>query len=234
MNTGFNPIVRGNRNSQTFDEIKKNWLADTPIVTFIMEIACMVPFLIKVLEIPILPEVYTVCMLPREGFVLSRVLLNPFFHLSFPHILFNMISFHTYAVKKENELGTRPFAALMLYYIIGGAIINLFIVFFAMNVLSVPKFMNECSVGLSGVVFALLTNYCFDPNSRGQYKAIFGFKVSVLHYPISLLIITQMLIREASFIGHLSGVCVAAIPASVQVFPKLKILFKRYYTKLRY
>lgn len=71
-----------------------------------------------------------------------------------------------------------------------------------------PGYLHSCAVGLSGVVFGLIV--VDTAVSRAAQRSIFGFfSVPAKLYPWALLLLWQLLMPGASFLGHLSGVAVS-------------------------
>jgi membrane associated rhomboid family serine protease len=67
--------------------------------------------------------------------------------------------------------------------------------------------MHHCAVGFSGVVFGLVV--VDTALAGGSHRSIFGlFTVPAALYPWALLAFWQLLVPQASFLGHLAGVTV--------------------------
>jgi hypothetical protein len=87
-----------------------------------------------------------------------------------------------------------------------------------------------CSVGFSGVIFALIVAETHVNNI--QHRSFYGlFSVPAAYFPWLLLVLWQFIIPQVSFFGHLSGIlagimyskgwlaCVTPTPSSFQVNP---------------
>ncbi len=63
----------------------------------------------------------------------------------------------------------------------------------------------SCSVGLSGIIFALLVA---DNHLRSvQYRSVYGlFNVPAVYFPWVLLILWQLVLPHVSLFGHLGGI----------------------------
>lgn len=71
----------------------------------------------------------------------------------------------------------------------------------------VQDFRHQCAVGFSGVVFGLVV--IDNAVSGATSRSIFGFfSVPARVYPWALLVFWQILVPQASFLGHLAGVTV--------------------------
>jgi membrane associated rhomboid family serine protease len=98
---------------------------------------------------------------------LYRLLTHAFIHLNFYHIFFNLISFAPLALALEKQIGSLQFLHLMSLF----AHLTGLITLFASILLSFvyPGFYNGCTVGISGIVFVLLTKECLDRKSSSMY-----------------------------------------------------------------
>lgn len=67
-----------------------------------------------------------------------------------------------------------------------------------------PRAATECAVGLSGTIFGLIV--INSATSGSTHQSIFGlFQVPAHWYPWALLVFWQVIMPQASFVGHLSG-----------------------------
>lgn len=82
-----------------------------------------------------------------------------------------------------------------------------------------PSYYYSGSIGFSGVLFTLIV--IDNSLSEGQYRSLFGLiLIPSQIYPWALLLILQLLLRNVSFLGHLSGLLVGYLYA----YNVLKIL----------
>jgi len=101
------------------------------------------------------------------------------------------------------------FAYMILLFNVLGSVIHTLIAAIAYYnpAFSYANFMNECCIGFSGIIFALLVVNIGQTQSRTT--SIFGFfNVPTKLYPWALLVIFQLLMPGVSFLGHLSGILV--------------------------
>eukprot|EP00128_Syssomonas_multiformis_P008885 Colp12_sorted_trinity150504_noHs@16194 len=71
-----------------------------------------------------------------------------------------------------------------------------------------------CTLGFSGVIFTLLAKESMTQNSEHKYT-FFGFSVPAKAYPWVLLVLVQIIVPDASLLGHLSGILVGYLFAFV-------------------
>lgn len=77
-----------------------------------------------------------------------------------------------------------------------------------------PMAISQCAVGLSGVIFGLLV--IDNHQAQASQRSIFGlFTVPAHAYPYALLILWQLLMPSASFMGHLCGLLVSMHTSAV-------------------
>lgn len=73
------------------------------------------------------------------------------------------------------------------------------------------RFWQQCAVGFSGVVFGLVV--VDNQLSGAASRSILGFfTVPAKAYPWALVVFWQLLVPQASFLGHLAGVLVRSAP----------------------
>lgn len=143
---------------------------------------------------------------------LFTLLASSYFHLSFFHIFWNMSVWVYYGGVYERKWGSAKFA---LNIFISGLLSNLIHVLLAGVISYIPfqpefiynTFVRTCSVGISGVLFFLISLDCFDPElppNSGQQ--IFGLMpVPKKYYPWIMLALMQLMVKNVSFLGHLGG-----------------------------
>jgi len=136
-----------------------------------------------------------------------RLVSGAWFHNGILHIALNMMAFLPMGSELERHMGSIQFMFTMLLFDIACGVIHLIIssVAFYNPFFSYDNWMFECAVGLSGVIFALLT--VSTNNSQSSTRSVFGIvQVSASLYPWVLLIILQLIMPGISFLGHLSGI----------------------------
>ncbi|XP_040577629.1 uncharacterized protein [Lepeophtheirus salmonis] len=122
----------------------------------------------------------------------SSILLGPLFHADDIHLYYNMANFIWKGRKLEKIYGSINFALLLLVLTIGSSLSFVGLSYLAADFLQDPSFIRTRAIGFSGVLFALKVIVARDnPLTIGMWAE---------------LVITQLAVPNASFLGHLSGV----------------------------
>ncbi|KAH7292484.1 hypothetical protein KP509_29G070900 [Ceratopteris richardii] len=153
---------------------------------------------------------YEVCLLPSAiaaKYEVYRIYTSTLFHVSILHLVFNMLALVPIGSGLERILGSvRYFHVLFLIATCNGILHLLFALLAAHNpVHPYSHFMNECSIGFSGMIFAMIV---METSLSGvQHRSIFGFfNVPAKWYAWILLILFQLLMPNVSLLGHLCGI----------------------------
>lgn len=149
---------------------------------------------------------FTLC--PRLVFYkhqLYRIITSCLFHANFMHIGMNMFTTFHLSTMLEKRLGTIPHLVTTLLAILLTSTIYLLISWISYFLFSYDYWMNQHSVGFSGVLFHFCVLECnlITQQSRSLFGAI---TVPTYLYPWALLIVLQMFLPNLSFLGHLSGI----------------------------
>jgi membrane associated rhomboid family serine protease len=163
-----------------------------------------------------LPEVYP--FLPFSPFIndiglspirvltgeFSRLLLSAFFHADDSHLYYNLVSLIWKGAQFEGELGSAKFAAVSfaLTLLSHGLVVILSLL---LAKLGYEGPMYECAIGLSSLLFAYKTILTFD-RSAPTYSSIYGLTVPTKYVSWVELIVIQLLVPKASFLGHVGGI----------------------------
>ncbi|XAR49768.1 Rhomboid protease [Bertholletia excelsa] len=172
-------------------------------------------FLDRVL--PDIDEVWFNPYLILKHWDLKRFFLSPFYHIGEPHFVYNMMSLLWKGIKLETEMGSSEFASMIISLLGLSQGITLLLakslfLFFDNG----RAYYQEYAVGFSGVLFAMKVIL----NSQSDnYSNIHGLVVPARHAAWAELIIIQMFVPGASFLGHLGGI-LAGI-----VYLKLRALY---------
>ena len=150
------------------------------------------------------------CMYPKaiwfEPQQIYRVFTSAFLHANLMHIGFNMFTFIQTGPSLERMLGSSRFVCLIFCFVtILGALydgISLVCLFF----FGFDRFFNECAIGFSGVLFALMTIESLLAPADRLLSLPFGIQVPSRWYPWALLIFCQFIMPGVSLIGHMVGI----------------------------
>lgn len=133
-----------------------------------------------------------------------RIITATFSHLDFMHIIFNMGSLYQ-AGALESMLGSAWYAETTLLLIAVIPVMWLSVTHLLITRFNKPEQADASAVGYSGVLFGWFTLMALaQPNFRIPLP--FGFSLPIVLAPFASLLFTQLIIRKASFLGHLSGI----------------------------
>lgn len=133
-----------------------------------------------------------------------RMISASYAHQAPMHIMFNMISLWNSAVM-EVLLGSVTYLKYTFLLVILSMVTVTVFYFVAQKYFNRPEYRVVYSLGYSCVVFGWMMIQC--EYSRGD-MSYFGFTVPARLAPFLALIITSIIVPNASFIGHLSGIIV--------------------------
>ncbi|KAI5063045.1 hypothetical protein GOP47_0021592 [Adiantum capillus-veneris] len=184
------------------------WWTAVPFVTSAIVLLCGIIYTVCLLFG--YDSFYQVCFLPSSitaKFEVYRTYTSTLFHVSILHLFFNMLALVPIGSGLERILGSVRYShVLFLIATFNGVLHWLFALLAAHNPLgSYTYFMNECSVGFSGMIFAMIV---METSLSGvQNRSIFGFfNVPATWYAWILLILFQLLMPNVSLLGHLCGI----------------------------
>ncbi|OHT12599.1 Clan S-, family S54, Rhomboid-like serine peptidase [Tritrichomonas foetus] len=135
-----------------------------------------------------------------------RLFISQYLHSGILHLAMNMMSFTQLGVSLENRIGTLSFFYHIFIFGFLSALLHTFIAWF-MYVGGEPSHFMTGSIGFSGVLFTLVV---IDNSLSGPgYRSLFGLVlIPSQFYPFALLFVMQLLLRNVSFLGHLSGLII--------------------------
>lgn len=174
------------------------------LLTLFIAAFCVVLYLAQVYH----ARPSAICLSPIRvftQFAVYRIFTSPFFHAGFFHILFNTIAWMIIGRDYERSTGTLAAAYSIFILLIPLIAILHCTAAFLVDALAQTSFRNECAIGLSGVLFALLVvNVEVSP---GTTVNVFGlFSMPKKWYPWALAAVLQLLSPGLSLFGHLSGI----------------------------
>ena len=133
-----------------------------------------------------------------------RIFSSAFVHGGLMHIGFNMFNFVVTGPSLERRIGTLRLLNLVLVLVAALGALYMFVAFGAL-LAGFRRFWSECSVGFSGVIFALITIDSLSAPLNAQYD-VWGVHIPARWYPWAMLAFTQLIMPNVSFIGHLVGI----------------------------
>ncbi|KAJ4788500.1 Rhomboid family protein [Rhynchospora pubera] len=184
------------------------WWGSIPFITSGVVIVCSVIYLICLLFG--YDSFYEICFLPSQivsHFQVYRFYTSVLFHGSLLHVVFNMLAFVPLGSELERIMGSVRLLYLIILLSTTNAIAHLIVALLVDHnpIHPYAYFMNECSIGFSGVIFSLIV--IETSLSGAQSRSVFGlFNVPSKLYPWILLVLFQLLASNVSFLGHMCGI----------------------------
>mmetsp|Transcript_6248 Transcript_6248/g.7197 ORF Transcript_6248/g.7197 Transcript_6248/m.7197 type:complete len:211 (+) Transcript_6248:83-715(+) len=164
------------------------------------------------------------CLMPVMQGQFYRIITHAFAHINFMHIAFNMfwVILLSPLLEKHHRSINYAIIVAMLVNIIGCTelLINWLITlipngiyssvgsFFGQSQSSSGAFYYTCPLGHSGIVYGYITLWAF---LGDKYQSFFGFQVRRIFVPFAYLIVNTIVLPQASFIGHFSGILCALV-----------------------
>ncbi|CAN6925639.1 unnamed protein product [Brassica oleracea] len=156
---------------------------------------------------PLIPHISEVWFNPNlilKHKDLKRFFLSAFYHLNEPHLVYNMMSLLWKGIKLETSMGSTQFASMVVTLLGISQGVTLLLakslhVFFDYR----RAYFHEYSVGFSGVLFALKVVL----NAQAEdYSSVYGVLVPTKYAAWAELVLVQIFVPRASFLGHLGGI----------------------------
>jgi membrane associated rhomboid family serine protease len=134
---------------------------------------------------------------------LSRLFGSALIHGDDMHLWYNMLSLLNKGVTLETAIGSGQFVVLVLGL---WALSQLLVVVlsYALLLVGYTDAFYMCSVGFSGVIFAL--KYILGHRSVPGLTQVMHFTVDIKYAAWAELILIQFIVPNASFLGHLCGI----------------------------
>lgn len=145
-------------------------------------------------------------------------------HVNWFHLLLNLVLLYPLLSRFERTHGT----------VYTGVTLNLLAVVTALQycIVGLVLYPLDYAGGLSGIVFSLLTFFCYKEHVASPVIATFKFNgrealIPTLYFPFINLLIVGILIPSTSFFGHLFGIVAGYLLAMDKIkfmYPPLKVL----------
>ncbi|KAG5553255.1 hypothetical protein RHGRI_011198 [Rhododendron griersonianum] len=184
------------------------WWGDIPFLTSSVIIVCGVIYLVCLLVG--YDSFAEVCFWPLaviSRFQVYRIFTSIVFHGSLLHVLFNMMALVPLGSELERVMGSVRLLYMIILLAASNAVFHLLIALLAAHnpFHSYQYLMDECAIGFSGILFSMIV---IETSLSGvQYRSVFGlFNVPAKWYAWILLVVFQLLMTNASLLGHLCGI----------------------------
>lgn len=139
----------------------------------------------------------------------ERLFLSAFEHADDIHLYYNMLSFLAKGRTLERHFGSPYFAYLLSVFTVLTSVTYVGLEVLLSEIFHDKGYYKICAVGFSGVIFALkvLTTHYWETGHR-RY---FGMRVSAKYAVWVELLAIQLMVPNASFVGHLAGILVGVM-----------------------
>lgn len=139
-----------------------------------------------------------------------RIITSSFSHISILHLLFNMSALWSLGVIEQLKhvgLGVEFYLHYSLVLVVFSGLLVLGLYHILIQKFKIEYFRRVTVVGYSCVVFGLMTVLSNrQPSSKLELFGLLSLPISLA--PFESLIFTSIIVPQASFIGHLSGIIV--------------------------
>ncbi|KAL1465106.1 hypothetical protein WDU94_004700 [Cyamophila willieti] len=136
----------------------------------------------------------------------KRIFLSAFEHGDDMHLYYNMVSLILKGRHLERMFGQLKFLVLVVFLTIFTSMYYVGISYGMSIVNNDPTELSHCAIGFSAVLFAMKT--ILTRHNPDSYQHILNVEVKGTYAPWFELFIIHLLVPNASFKGHLSGILV--------------------------
>lgn len=126
-----------------------------------------------------------------------------FSHLNLLHIVFNMSSLWSLRAI-EKVFGTIMYFKISFILLVVSVLVTMGIYHIWVKYGNIREYETTYAVGYSGVIFGLMT--VGHVAAKQSKISFFGLSIPLSLAPFGSLLLTQILVPNASFVGHLSGI----------------------------
>ncbi|KAJ3678182.1 hypothetical protein LUZ60_001985 [Juncus effusus] len=145
-----------------------------------------------------------------EGRQYWRLITSSFSHISVIHLVFNMSALWSLGIierLRDLDLGVEVYLQYTLVLVVLSGLLVLAFYHLLINRFKLERFRRVTAVGYSCVVFGWMTILAVkQPSSKLNLFGVLSLPISFA--PFESLIFTSIIVPQASFIGHLSGIIV--------------------------
>ncbi|KAI5753508.1 hypothetical protein M8J77_000806 [Diaphorina citri] len=136
----------------------------------------------------------------------KRLILSAFEHGDDMHLYYNMVSLILKGRQLEKIYGWGKFLSLVIFLTVFTSLYYILLAYIVFYITNDTSELSHCAIGFSAVLFAMKTILTrLQPDA---YQQILNINVKAIYAPWFELIIIYLLVPNASFKGHLSGILV--------------------------
>lgn len=143
----------------------------------------------------------------------KRFILSAFYHISEPHLVYNMLSLLWKGIQLENAMGSVEFAPMVAVLVGMSQGITLLLAKGLLLFNYERAYYHEYAVGFSGVLFAMKVILY---SQSDNYTYVHGLMVPARYAAWAELFLIQMFVPGVSFLGHLGGVLAGILYLSLK------------------
>lgn len=133
----------------------------------------------------------------------KRIIFSALIHVDDWHLYHNMISFLWKGYHLEHKLGSVRFLLTVFYLLVLCHVLVVVVALVLATGFQMPGPLHQCSVGFSGVLFAL--KVLLNHNSPA-FSSVYGFQVPTKYAAWLELVMIHYLVPRSSFMGHMCGI----------------------------
>ncbi|KAG1710984.1 hypothetical protein DVH05_013704 [Phytophthora capsici] len=133
----------------------------------------------------------------------KRIVGSALIHGDEWHLYHNMVSFLWKGYNLEYKLGSLRFLLTIGYLLMLSHVLVVVVALVLATGFQMPGPLHQCSVGFSGVLFAL--KVLLNHNSPA-FSSLYGFQVPTKYAAWLELVVIHFLVPRSSFIGHMCGI----------------------------
>ncbi|KAG3005055.1 hypothetical protein PC128_g6190 [Phytophthora cactorum] len=134
---------------------------------------------------------------------LTRIVASGLIHVDDWHLYHNMISFLWKGYNLEYKAGSVRFLLTVGYLLLLCHVLVVVVALVLATGFQMPGPLHQCSVGFSGVLFAL--KVLLNHNSPA-FSSVYGFRVPTKYAAWLELVVIHFLVPRSSFTGHMCGI----------------------------